>query len=187
VGKFWLGLTLGFVVFVVLVLAVVYTGMLPAAANDASIRFEPLIAQAGLFARIERQAPNRDVSNLSTADLLAGAGIYRNHCAVCHGLPHQEQGLVGAAMFPAAPLLFSPDGWVTDDPAGETYWKVKNGIRLSGMPSFEKILTDEQMWDVAAVVKRADKLPADVIEALRPQPAAEQPLPTSATPGKSLP
>jgi thiosulfate dehydrogenase len=179
----------GVVVFVVLVLAVVYTGMLPAAANDPSMRFEPLIAQAGLFSRIERQAPNRDLSNMSAADLVAGAGVYQNNCAVCHGLPNQQQGPVGGGMYPTAPRLFSPDGMVTDDSAGETYWKVKNGIRLSGMPSFEKILTDEQMWDVAAVVKRADKLPADVMDALRPQPAPavqQTPLPNR-SPVKSTP
>jgi thiosulfate dehydrogenase len=189
VSKFWSGVLVGVILFVVLVVAVVYTGMLPAAANDPSMRFEPLIAQAGLAARIARQAPNRDVSSTSTADLVAGAGVYQNNCAACHGLPNQEQGPVGAGMFPTAPRLFSPDGMVTDDSAGETYWKVKNGIRLSGMPSFEKVLTDEQIWDVAAVVKRADRLPADVMDTLKPQPAppTQQTAPPNVPPAKSTP
>ena len=57
---------------------------------------------------------------------------------------------------------------VGDDPAGVTYWKVKNGIRLSGMPSFEKSLSDMQVWQVAALVARADKLPPQVMDALKP-------------------
>jgi thiosulfate dehydrogenase len=169
-SRFWIGVIVGGVLVPAGIVAVVYLGLLPAAANDPSMRFEPALAQAGLFFRIERQAPNRDVSTMPTADLLAGADVYQKNCAVCHALPNQEQGPVGAGMFPRAPRLFSPDGMVTDDSAGETYWKVKNGIRLSGMPSFEKILSEDQMWDVAALVKRADKLPPEVMDALKPQP-----------------
>lgn len=154
-------------------------GLMPAAANDPSMRFEPLIAEAGLFARIERQAPKRDVSGMSTAELVAGAGVYQKNCAVCHGLPGQAQDVIGAGMFPAAPQLMSPDGMVTDDDAGETYWKVKNGIRLSGMPSFAKVLSEDQMWQVTALVKRADKLSPEVLDGLKAQaavaPATAQP------------
>jgi thiosulfate dehydrogenase len=168
--RFWAGLVIGIVLFPAIVVGVVYLGLLPAAANDSSMRFEPLIAEAGLFARIEREAPSRDVSSMSTKDLVAGANIYQKSCAVCHGLPGKDRTVVGGGMFPSAPHLLSPDGMVTGDSAGETYWKVKNGIRLSGMPSFAKVLSDEQTWQVTAVVKRADKLPAEVMNALEPQP-----------------
>ena len=83
-NKFVVGLILGILLFPAIVVAVVYAGILPAAANDPSMRFEPLLAQAGLFSRIEREAPNRDVSSMSTADLVAGAGVYQRDCAVCH-------------------------------------------------------------------------------------------------------
>jgi thiosulfate dehydrogenase len=177
--RFWIGVVLGVILVPAIIVLVVYSGVLPAAANSSAMRFEPLLANLGLGARIARQAPARDVSNVSTSDLVAGADVYQKHCAVCHGLPGQQQGPVGAGMFPTAPRLFSPDGMVTDDSAGETYWKVKNGIRLSGMPSFEKVLSDDQMWQVTAVVKRADKLPPEAMTALQPQPAAP---PSSSTP-----
>jgi thiosulfate dehydrogenase len=54
---------------------------------------------------------------------------------------------------------------------GVTYWKVKNGIRLTGMPGFEKALSDQQMWQVAALMASADKLPPDVLRGLLPAPA----------------
>ncbi|HTZ74217.1 MAG TPA: cytochrome c [Candidatus Aquilonibacter sp.] len=190
-SRFWVGVIIGVVLVPAIIVAVVYLGVLPAAANDPSMQFEPALAEAGLFFRIERQAPSHDVSGMSTADLLAGADVYQKNCAVCHALPDQEQGPVGSGMFPRAPRLFSPDGMVTDDSVGETYWKVKNGIRLSGMPSFEKVLSEDQMWDVAALVKRADKLPPEVMDALKPQPEpgaaqAEPPAtPATAKPQKS--
>jgi thiosulfate dehydrogenase len=46
---------------------------------------------------------------------------------------------------------------VTDDPPGETYWKVANGIRLTGMPAFKDMLTDNQMWQVSLLLANADK------------------------------
>lgn len=185
--KLWAGVIVGIFLFPAIVVAVVYLGLLPAAANDSSMRFEPLIAEAGLFARIEREAPSRDVSSMSTNDLVAGADVYQKNCAVCHGLPGEEPNIVGGGMLPSAPRLLSPDGMVTGDSAGETYWKVKNGIRLSGMPSFSKALSDQQMWQVTAVVKRADKLPSEVMDALKPQPSTASPAPTSSQPAKSGP
>jgi mono/diheme cytochrome c family protein len=60
---------------------------------------------------------------------------------------------------------------VTDDPPGETYWKVANGIRLTGMPSFEKVLTDTEMWQVSLLLANADKpLPPEAADILRGQP-----------------
>jgi thiosulfate dehydrogenase len=51
---------------------------------------------------------------------------------------------------------------VTDDPAGETYWKVSNGIRMTGMPSFHQSLSETQMWQVSLLLANADKVPANV-------------------------
>ena len=76
---------------------------------------------------------------------------------------------------------------VTDDPPGETYWKVSNGIRLSGMPSFKDVLTDNQMWQVSVLLANADKpLPPAAIDLLQSgAPAAPAPVPNSApVPGK---
>jgi thiosulfate dehydrogenase len=73
-------------------------------------------------------------------------------------------------MFPRAPQLFTADDTVTDDPPGVTFWKVKNGIRLTGMPGFKDAFTDQQAWQVSALLARADKLPQDVLSLLKPAP-----------------
>jgi hypothetical protein len=62
---------------------------------------------------------------------------------------------------------------VTDDPVGVTYWKVSNGIRMTGMPGFGEMLTKDQLWQVSMVLKHADKLPPSVQSALtKPAPAS---------------
>src|SRR5262249_8693214 len=146
----------------------------PAAATDPPLPFEQTLARGALSARIQREAPNRDVSGLPTAQLIAGAEVYQKDCAFCHGLPDQPDSVAGDGMFPQAPQLFIPDDGVTDAPAGVTYWKVQNGIRLTGMPSFKATLTDQQMWNVTALLARADKLPPAVMDALKP-PKPEAP------------
>jgi mono/diheme cytochrome c family protein len=64
---------------------------------------------------------------------------------------------------------------VSDDLPGETYWKVRNGIRLTGMPAFKDVLNDTQMWQVTLLLANADKpLPADVLDMLK-QPLSFHP------------
>ena len=75
-------------------------------------------------------------------------------------------------MFPKPPQLFDGKG-VTDDPVGETYWKVSNGIRLTGMPAFFGSLTDEQLWQVSQLLANAKKLPAGVLDFMAVRPAAK--------------
>jgi thiosulfate dehydrogenase len=166
--RFLIGLIVGLLVLPLLLFLYALSGHFPAATSDPPIPGEAALAGAALEGRIKREAPDRDVSNFATSELVSGANIYQTNCAVCHGLPNQPVPPVGQGEFPRPPQLFTVDGRVSDDPAGVTYWKVKNGIRLSGMPSFEKSLSDMQMWQATALVARADKLPPQVMDALKP-------------------
>jgi hypothetical protein len=67
-------------------------------------------------------------------------------------------------MFPYPPQLFKHG--VTDDPPGETYWKVANGIRLTGMPGFKGTRSETELWQVSLLLADADKLPQSVKDAL---------------------
>lgn len=167
-GKFLGGLIVGLLLIPVLFELYVVSGRMPVATSDPPIPFEKFLAGAGLYARIHREAPKRDVSGFTTADLVNGAEVYQKNCAVCHGLPQQPATAVAKGMFPPPPQLFTPQGEVTDDPAGVTYWKVKNGIRLTGMPGYHASLSEQQMWQVTALVARADKLPPEALDALKP-------------------
>jgi len=175
---FWGGLILGLAAVPVLGIAYVLSGYAPAAVADRPVPLEQFLAGAALAARIHREAPQRDLAGFTDADLVAGANVYRRSCG-CHGLPDSPRRGPRPVTFPTPPQLFTPDGYVTDDPVGVSYWKVKNGIRLTGMPSFKSVLSDEQMWQVAALVAKADKLPKEALDVLKqppvPAPAAAPP------------
>ena len=87
---------------------------------------------------------------------------------MCHGLPNQPLGAIAKGMFPPPPSLFSPDEGVTDDPEGKIYWKVKYGIRLTGMPGFHERLSDTELWQVSLLLRKAQQLSAPVRQALHP-------------------
>lgn len=168
--SFVIGLIVGLLVLPLAFGVYVASGRMPAATSDPPMPFEAAVAGVALNARIHREAPTRDVSGVATAELVSGADVYQKNCAFCHGLPGQAVPPVAQGEFPKPPQLFTADGRVSDDPAGVTYWKVKNGIRLTGMPGFHASLADQQLWQVTALAARADKLPPEVLDALKPTP-----------------
>jgi mono/diheme cytochrome c family protein len=147
-------------------LSYVAFGLAPVATASAPLPFEKLITGIALNARVKKEAPKSSPIPASDEVFAAGAQIYRNNCAVCHGLPGQDQTAIAKGEFPKPPELFRGKG-VADDPAGVTYWKVANGIRLTGMPGFSNSLSSEQMWQVSLLLSNGDKLPATVLAALR--------------------
>ncbi len=168
---FLIGLILGLVMIPALVFVYFRYGHPPVAATDPPLPLESNIVQVPLDARIEREYPQKPGLEASPANLEIGAHIYRQQCASCHGL-YGLPSAYGATMFPQAPQLWKPhrDGvvGVSDDPPGVTYWKVKNGIRLSGMPAFGHILNDTQMWQVSQLLASADKpLPSAALDLMK--------------------
>jgi thiosulfate dehydrogenase len=143
----------------------------PVAVADPSFPMEAAIVHDPLHHRIDAENPGNSPIAINEATLVEGAGVYRTECAFCHGAP-DKPSKIGAQMYPSVPQLWERHHGgkvvgVSDDPAGETYWKVKNGIRLTGMPSYVKVLTDQQMWEVSTLLSVADKpLPPAVQEIL---------------------
>ncbi len=167
---FFLGFLLAIVLIVVCGFAYLELGGAPVATAAPPLPLEKIITRIALHARIGKEAPKSSPLPASEENYLAGARIYREQCAVCHGLPGQDPTAIANGEFPKPPHLFKGKG-VTDDPPGDTYWKVENGIRLTGMPGFKGSLSGDQMWQVSLLLANGDKLPAGVQDLLkRPLP-----------------
>lgn len=134
-------------------------GYAPVATSATPMPFEKKMAGLALHARIQAEAPKNVPIQPDEANLTAGAKTYVMNCAFCHGLPNQSATAPPKGMFPEPPQLFSADDMVTDDPVGNTFWKVSNGIRMTGMPGFNKSLSETQIWQVSLLLSKADKLP----------------------------
>jgi len=176
-GRVLLGVLLGIALVPAALLGWLRFGKVPVAVADPPLPQEQLLTGIPLQARIHREMMRSPVIQPDEESLVAGAGIYRDQCAACHGF-HGKPSSFGARMFPPAPPLWEQHQnneavGVSDDPPGETYWKVGNGIRLTGMPAFKGVLTDAQIWQVSLLAASADKpLPPEAVGILRGQPPA---------------
>ncbi len=172
--KFFAGLLLGFLIVPFGLYLYMTGGSAPVATTDSDMPFENYFSHKALDARIAKDMPKTVPIQPTEANYLAGADLYKQHCAVCHGLPLSPKSAIAAGMYPHPPLLFEGKG-VTDDEPGESYWKIFNGIRLTGMPGFSKSLTETQMWQIALLIANADKLPASARASLVASPAPSVP------------
>ncbi len=158
------GFILGVLATIVFALVVGYVGitqglLIPANADAKPSRLERWAASRSLHATVAREAPTQPNPIAATdADYLAGIKLYSENCSACHGVPGQQSSTVAIGLYVHAPQLAKHG--VEDDPAGQTFWTIKHGIRMTGMPAFTKSLSDDQIWTLALFLKHMDTLPA---------------------------
>ncbi len=188
--KFLIGLVIGLLLVPIGAFFYLHYGNPPVAVADAPFPFEKQIVHMPLHARIAKDMPKSEPIQATPDNLIAGAQIYRQNCAFCHGLNNQNS-TVAPHMYPRAPQLWHAHGsnnvvGVSDDPPGATYWKVANGIRLAGMPAFDQVLSSTQIWQVSLLLANANKsLPQPAMDILA-QPLTFT-LPTPQTPTQQMP
>ena len=147
----------------------------PVAVADPAFPMEAQIVRVPLGARIAREVEKPPFGTSEDA-FEAGAKIYVASCASCHGTPGHDAAFA-RWMYPRAPQLFKKHAnsavvGVSDDDAAVSYWKIKNGIRLTGMPAYQHLYSGTQMWDVALLLKSADQaLPEPVMKVLQQEAA----------------
>ena len=186
--RFLIGIVIGLVLAPLVVLGWFKVGHPPVAVADKPLPLEQQIVNVPMHARINAEMPKSAPMQPTAADFLAGAQVYTEQCAACHGY-HGKPSDFATHMFPRAPQLWNThrDGktvGVSDDPPGETYWKVANGLRLTGMPAYDKVLTENQMWQVTLLLANADKpLPPDVVSIV----SGQSPAPVAAAPASPAP
>lgn len=158
----------GFIIGVVAVIVVglisayglVQSGLIPANADAKPGGLELWAAGASLNATLRRAEPKGpNPVALTDANLIEGVKLYGQHCALCHGTAAGDASAspVAKGLYPAPPQL-ATEG-VQDDPEGASYWRIKHGVRLTGMPSWAATLSDREIWTLALFLKHMDKLP----------------------------
>jgi len=98
-----------------------------------------------LVARATREGvPPPPVDRAASA--AQGDELYAIRCSLCHGQDGRTPSPMGQWMYPrAADLTSAAVRGYSDE---ELFWILKNGIRLSGMPGFGKLESDEHLWNV---------------------------------------
>ena len=167
--RFLAGAVLGALLAIAAPLAWLASGGADVAATAGPGRLEAWLAPRVRDASVAAQAP---AAPNPRADAWRQAlPHYRENCLLCHGAPGVEVGEIARGLSPAPPLLDSPA--IQEHSDGELFWVVRNGLRMTGMPAFAPTHTDEELWEIVALLRHlGDLSPADL--ALLREAAADE-------------
>src|SRR5450432_2658452 len=105
-------------------------------------------------ASINRHADDQPPASINdAASVQAGAKAYAMQgCTTCHGGPGVNWAKFSEGLHPDPPDLKEVVGGLS--PA-QLFWVVKNGINMTGMPSFALAgAKDDEIWSIVAFLKK---------------------------------
>src|ERR1035437_1600820 len=133
---------------------VIYLGLFPVGADNPPGTLERRLAHTATDAYLSKNAPQQENPFQPTAEnLTEGARKYEEHCSDCHGGAAHKISPLQKKFSPGVPQLVNR---VPHDPDAEFWWITKHGYRLTGMPAWDGILSDDEIWKVIAFVKHSD-------------------------------
>jgi mono/diheme cytochrome c family protein len=108
------------------------------------------IRDASIARSAHFSAPS-DLDDVGTVQAGARAFSQRG-CAICHGAPGVKSQDFYKGMNPDPPNLKDVVG---DSEPAELFWVIKNGVKMTGMPSFSAIgMDDKEIWSVVAFIRK---------------------------------
>lgn len=139
--------------------AFVYAGIYNVAATDPHWGVVYKVLEAVRVNSIKAHAkgivPPTNLNDEAT--VVMGTDHFAAHCAVCHGAPGAPKGDIAHGLYPQPPDLAHAAAHLT--PA-ELFWTVKNGLKMTGMPSW-KDHSDAEIWSTVAFMQRLPGMTAE--------------------------
>jgi thiosulfate dehydrogenase len=159
-GKFIGGVIVGLLCVAAGVYVYVHYGFMNLQADRPPGRLESLYMGSAMDHYAERHAPQvRNPIQPTDANLVEGIRLYKSNCAVCHGGPDKPVSDVGLGFNPPVPQFLKE---APDMPENENYWIISHGIKRTGMPAWNKVLSDSDIWKLTTFLSKMedlDKLP----------------------------
>jgi len=155
----------GFIVGVIVTLLVVFGGAyvyttaghfdVRAVGNTPST-FERRTANKSVDEWVEAHAPTQANPFPATMENITdGSKIYDDNCAFCHGSLKQPISPMRKQFYPSVPQLMTR---TPHDPDGELFYVAKYGIRYTGMPGWDGVLNDDQIWKAILFIKNSGQM-----------------------------
>ena len=157
--KFVAGVIFTLVVCAGSVFAVSRFGLYPIGADNPPSSLERALASRAMDVYADKHKPEGDnPTELTAANLTEGAQSYEQHCAFCHGGAKAKISPLRDKFSPPAPQLVNR---IPHDEDAWLFWVTKHGVRMTGMPAWDGVRTDEEIWKIVAFIKHSDKLPPE--------------------------
>jgi mono/diheme cytochrome c family protein len=166
---------------------VIYTGVYDVSAAQPETPWVARLLDQAKDRSIERRladVPAPPALN-DPAAIRIGLVHFNEMCVTCHGAPGVPRSEAGMGLNPDAPDL--------KDVAREAspqrlFWVIKNGIKMTGMPSFGMTHSDDKIWAMVALLKQLPGLdPAAYAARLKDLTAEAAPAAPAAPPSPAAP
>ena len=146
------------------------TLMLGCTAHQQPSRAETALANMAKDVVIPMQATHKDNPLPDTGEVVnQGRQIFLQSCAICHGADGHGETYLGRNMYPPAMDMTSPHVQHWND--AELFWIIQNGVRLTGMPSWESSISATDTWKLACFIHNLPRLDA-MSTSPQPQPVS---------------
>ncbi len=144
-------------------IGITHLGLYPIGADNPPGAIERTLASRAMDVYAEKHKPEgANPTKITPANLTEGAKEYEEHCAFCHGGAKAKVSPMQDKFSPPAPQLINR---IPHDDDAWLFWVTKHGVRMTGMPSWSGVMSDEEMWKVIAFIKHSDKLPPETAAA----------------------
>lgn len=151
--------------------AFIYSGVFNVAADEPHSRPIYWVAEKTRERSIAARAKDIEVPRLDDADLInSGGADYNEMCTGCHLKPGMKDSELRTAMYPQPPDLTQVH---RADPA-QTFWIIKHGIKMSGMPAWGATHDDQRMWAMVAFLQQLPRLTPEQYQILTARGEGEE-------------
>ena len=166
---FFLGIVTGVVASLLLGVAVGLSGAFNVAATVDDAPALKWFFHESFEASVARRAGGiRSPEDLdSSVRVERGARSVAAMCAGCHTPPGMTDTPRTQGLNPRPPALTELVGHST---SAQTFWVIKNGARMTGMPAFGPTHDDRALWDLTAFIRAAESLTPERYQALSAGP-----------------
>jgi mono/diheme cytochrome c family protein len=159
--SFLYGIAFTLIVFLVGAIWLAKGGYIDTRADQAPSFLDRKLVMSALDASAERHAPAvKNPLSSTEENLVAGAQLYLNHCAGCHGMPANRESQFARSFYPRVPGFFQN---APDMPDNQNFYIIEHGIRWTGMPAWNQTLSDAQVWQLVTFLGNIQKLPTSAL------------------------
>jgi putative copper resistance protein D len=86
----------------------------------------------------------------AASSIAHGEALFRDHCALCHGMSGRGDGPAAAGLLQRPADLTASH--TSDHTAGDMYWWLTHGLGLA-MPGFGTVLSEDERWDLINFIR----------------------------------
>lgn len=146
------GFILCLVILIIGGIIYIYSGMYDISATNRDEGISRWIFESTMENSVQHHARNIEIPSLDDSTMILKGYVHYSRMCGCHGSPGRE---INRRFNPEPPDLHKT---AREWEPNELFWIVKNGIKMSGMPSFSERSSDEEIWETVAFLRVLPKL-----------------------------